>query len=97
MFRSVVSTKATSTSGLEKMSRLKWVASLGIMCAAVVFVIVLIFMREANFLTVKANIENCQSFCVFESFLFLLSRHSLQFAHNATKLVVLFCFFFRQP
>ena len=31
--------KDTSTSGFEKMSRLEWVAGLGIMCAAVVVIV----------------------------------------------------------
>ena len=57
--------KDTSTSGLEKMSRLEWVAGLGIMCAAVVVVIAL---RIRMLLTVKASFRKCQSFCVFESF-----------------------------
>ena len=73
--------KDTSTSGFEKMSRLDWIAGLGIMCVAAVVVVVvvvivlmiLILMREAKlFLTVKASFGKCQSFCVFESFLLLL-------------------------
>ena len=62
--------KDTSTSGLEKLSRLEWVVGLGIMCAAA-DVVVVIVLRIRMLLTVKASFEKCQSFCVFEPFLLL--------------------------
>ena len=60
--------KDTSTSGLEKMSRLEWVAGLGILCAAAAVVVIVLRIC----LTVKACFEKCQSYYVFDSFLLLL-------------------------
>ena len=56
--------KDTSTSGLEKTSRVEWVAGFGIMSAAAAVVLVSRF-------TVKASFENCHFF-TFSSFLLLL-------------------------